>query len=183
MLNFQLLLITAFICCYGNYLSAPDEILIYQMGERHHHESPRGLKIKRLKAPTLYYSNSTSTFNLIISGDIEVNPGPGLPKPKCPCCEKTVRSNQKRLMCGHCFDMVHATCVNLKHLVNNSKTHVNWTCNNCLFHELPFNNVNRQFYRTRRINPGRRNGECLYEQHHRQQQFEVFTPKHTVVVI
>ena len=57
----------------GNYLSASDEILIYQKGE-HHHEYPRGLKVKRSKAPTLYYSNSTSTLNLIISGDIEVNP-------------------------------------------------------------------------------------------------------------
>ena len=45
-------------------------------------------------------------------------------------------------MCGHCFDMVHATCVNSKHLVNNSKTHVTWTCNNCLLYELPFNKVN-----------------------------------------
>ena len=39
-------------------------------------------KIKRAKARINYYNNSVATFNIILSGDIEQNPGPGLPKPK-----------------------------------------------------------------------------------------------------
>ena len=56
-------------------------------------------KIKRAKARINYYNNSVATFNIILSGDIEQNPGPGLPKPKCPKCDKTIRCNQKLLMC------------------------------------------------------------------------------------
>ena len=54
----------------------------------------RASKIKRAKATMIYYNNSIATFNIILSGDIEQNPGPGLPKPKCPRCGKTVRCNQ-----------------------------------------------------------------------------------------
>ena len=56
-------------------------------------------KIKRAKARVNYYNNSVATFNIILFGDIEQNPGPGLPKPKCPKCDKTVGCNQKRLIC------------------------------------------------------------------------------------
>ena len=53
-------------------------------------------KIKRAKTRIIYYNNSIATFNVILSGDIEHNPGPSLPKSKCPRCDKTVRCNQKR---------------------------------------------------------------------------------------
>ena len=67
-------------------------------------------------------------------------PGPGLPKPKCPKCDKTVRCNQKRLICQLCLDVPHANFVNLKHPVRNSRDAESWTCNDCLFHVLPFKN-------------------------------------------
>ena len=51
-------------------------------------------KIKRAKARINYYNNSVATFNIILSGDIEQNPGPGLPKPKCPRCDKTVNATK-----------------------------------------------------------------------------------------
>ena len=44
----------------------------------------RPSKIKRAKTRIIYYNNSFATFNIIPSGDIEQNPGPSLPKPKCP---------------------------------------------------------------------------------------------------
>ena len=34
-------------------------------------------KVKRCKAPVLYHANSVKYFNIILSGDIEKNPGPG----------------------------------------------------------------------------------------------------------
>ena len=86
-----------------------------------------GSKIKRAKARINYYNNSVATFNIILSGDIEQNPGPGLPKPKCPRCDKTVRCNQKRLICQLCLDAFHANCVNLKHHVRNSIDAKSWT--------------------------------------------------------
>ena len=35
---------------------------------------------------------------LILSGDIEINPGPGFSAPKCTVCGKVVKINNKRLM-------------------------------------------------------------------------------------
>ena len=45
-------------------------------------------KIRITKSRILYYSNSTATFNLILSGAVKENPGPGFGKPKCNQCEK-----------------------------------------------------------------------------------------------
>ena len=112
----------------------------------------RASKIKRAKTRIIYYNNSIATFNIILSGDIEQNPGPGLPKPKCPRCDKTVRCNQKRLICQLCLDVVHANCVNLKHRVRNSLDAESWTCNDCLFHVLPFQNYDDTINETPAVN-------------------------------
>ena len=53
-------------------------------------------KVKRCKAPVLYYANSVKSFNIILSGDIEKNPGAGSHPVKCDTCEKTIRSNSKK---------------------------------------------------------------------------------------
>ena len=67
-------------------------------------------KIKRAKSSViltlLYYSNYIATCRIILPGDVETNPGPGLSKPKCQVCDKTVRCNQKRLVCEHCLKNV-----------------------------------------------------------------------------
>ena len=62
-------------------------------------------KIKRTKSSVQYYSNYIATYRMILSGDIKTNHGPGLSKPKCQVCNKTVSCNQKRLVCEHCLDM------------------------------------------------------------------------------
>ena len=86
-------------------------------------------------------TNSTASFCLILSGDIELNPGPGLPAPKCDSCNKTVRSNQKRVLCDSCLNVTHAICADMKHHIVNSRIPGHWTCPNCLHHVLPFFNV------------------------------------------
>ena len=61
-----------------------------------------------------YYNNSSARHRLILSGDIETNPGPAnrdnqQTKPKsdhirssnCDLCNKTVQINSKKLMCIH----------------------------------------------------------------------------------
>ena len=64
-------------------------------------------KTKRTKSGVQYYSKYIAKYRIILSGDIEINPGPGLHKPKCQVCNKTVRCNQKRLVCAHCLEMCH----------------------------------------------------------------------------
>ena len=92
-------------------------------------------RVKRAHSRTSYYSNSTATFNVILqSNDIETNPGPS---PKCSICEKTVRINQKRLLCEHCREVTHAKCVNQANVIQNSRTPHLWTCQQCLHLELP----------------------------------------------
>ena len=97
----------------------------------------RASKIKRAKTRIIYYNKSIATFNIILSGYIEQNPRPSLPKPKCPRRDKTIRCNQKHLICQLCLDVVQANYVNLKHRVRNSLDTESWTCNDCLFMFYP----------------------------------------------
>ena len=74
-------------------------------------------KIKRRKSSAQYYSNYIATYRIILSSNIETNLGPGLSKPKCQVCNKTVRCNQN----------------------TSNKVH-EWTCLNCVHTALPFYN-------------------------------------------
>ena len=69
-------------------------------------------KINRTKSSIQYYSNYIAMYRLILSGDIETNPGTGLSKPKGQVCNKTVQCNQKLLVCEHCLEMCHIKCSN-----------------------------------------------------------------------
>ena len=68
-------------------------------------------KIKRTKSRIVYYSN------VILSGDIETNPGPGLRSrnqiPKCTVCWKGVGANRKRFEYERCFNITHINCKNI----------------------------------------------------------------------
>ena len=97
-------------------------------------------KIKRTKSSVQYYSNYISTYRIILSGDIETNPGPGLSKPNCQGCHKTVRCNQKRLVCEHCLEMCHVKCSSHQLNQNASNKAYEWTCSNCIHTALPFCN-------------------------------------------
>ena len=97
-------------------------------------------KIKRTKSSVQYYSNYISTYRIILSGDIETNPGPGLSKPNCQGCHKTVRCNQKRLVCEHCLEMCHVKCSSHQLNQNASNKAYEWTCSNCIHTALPFYN-------------------------------------------
>ena len=113
-------------------------------------------KCKWLKRPTLYYHNSTASFNLtslviLTSGDVHPHPGPTSdtinepkskgPAAKCPKCTKPVQRNHKRLMCGKCYDLIHVRCASnntgLYKTVQAKQPGI-WTCSNCTLSELPF---------------------------------------------
>ena len=82
-------------------------------------------KTKRGKSRVNYYVSHIATYNLILAGDIEINPGPGLhPKPKAPkcnVCDKAVGTNRKRVKCDVCLNLTHVSCLNI------SKTNKNTT--------------------------------------------------------
>ena len=50
-------------------------------------------KIKRSKLPVIHYADTSATFNLILTDDIEINPGPGFRAPKCTVCGEVVKIN------------------------------------------------------------------------------------------
>ena len=101
--------------------------------------------------PINYYPNHVASFRLLISGDVEMNPGPTT----CPRCEKTVRVNSKRLECNTCHQQTHLKCSNNTYTqIFNSRIPESWTCPNCFLSQLPF-------HRVRDLNEGERN-ETLF---------------------
>ena len=72
-----------------------------------------------------YYSNYVATYRIILPGDIGINPGPALRKQKCQVCDKTVRCNQKRLICEQCLEMCHIKCSNHQRNQSASKERMN----------------------------------------------------------
>ena len=59
---------------------------------------------------TRSHSLALSFFILILSGDIEQNPGPGIKFP-CGVCKKSVRSNQRGVACDCCDLWFHTKCM------------------------------------------------------------------------
>ena len=82
----------------------------------------------------LYFKNhsSFSKYLLLLSGDIDINPGPTVP---CCICSKSLR--QKTIFCNKCQSWFHKKCVNiseaeykiLRSLPLESK---NYSCHHCL---------------------------------------------------
>ena len=117
----------------------------------------KSCKIKRCKSRTLYYSNHSATFQLILCGDVEANPGPTLRR-KCkssdstkiqrkrkssPCsiCWKGVGSNRKHLICPSCFSLTHVSCssLSLKQQAQiRAANPVQRLCDSCNLMEMPF---------------------------------------------
>ena len=114
-------------------------------------------KQKRSNARVPYYSNSVASFHiLLIAGDIEVNPGPSTEAQQnksklsehrplhsfaavCPQCGKSVRRNQKRILCCVCKDLTHLLCTGMNILKNRGRgKQMDWTCPRCLITVLPF---------------------------------------------
>ena len=90
---------------------------------------------RRYTGPILLYHNHDATFQLLLSRDIETNPGPVT----CTLCQKTVRRNSLKFLCTTCKDSTHVKCIKK----NISSTHrarkiMEWTCRRCLCSELPF---------------------------------------------
>lgn len=90
---------------------------------------------RKWTSPIQYYPNSTNTFRLLISGDVETNPGPT----SCQTCNKTVKINSKRVECEVCLSLNHQRCIKgTVFCIPNSRIPAKWTCPACLLISLPF---------------------------------------------
>ena len=73
--------------------------------------------IKRSKCATNYYANFVASCNLILSDDVEPNPGPGSRvknnAAKCSICNKEVATNRKHVKCEVCQCLTHVSCLNI----------------------------------------------------------------------
>ena len=88
-------------------------------------------KVKRCKAPVLYYANSVKSFNIVFSSDIEKNPGPGSHPVKCDTCEKMVRSNSKKRTVCRNVTHTHLKCITSNKKISSNLTQ-DWMCSTCI---------------------------------------------------
>ena len=90
----------------------------------------------------LLYIMLTLQQRLILSDDIEVNPGHGFSAPNCNICGKVVKINNRCLICSMCADVVHAKCsTQPSNQTIQARIARYYTCNRCLHTQLPLFNV------------------------------------------
>ena len=125
--------------------SFKDLLITDELKPQYRSLQPLKNKIKRAKNRIVYYSNTVATYNVILSGDIETNPGPSLSSrnkiPKCTVCWKGVGSNRKRFECERCFNLTHINCKNIsksRQKQYTAKSGYKWTCYDCALSLLPF---------------------------------------------
>ena len=71
-------------------------------------------------------------LQLLLSGDISVNPGPV--KNPCSACQKPVRKNQRAILCDDCCYWYHIKCIDMPILEYNnlSNSDEDWYCRTCM---------------------------------------------------
>ena len=104
--------------------------------------SRRGYILNRFVSILYPVSFSYSSIHLVLSGDVELNPGPNYRFP-CPKCDKPVKSNQKGLQCDKCDKWFHNICELVPARVYSTLANCDdkWFCSKCLMMELPFGDV------------------------------------------
>ena len=76
---------------------------------------------------------------ILLSGDIELNPGPG-PRHPCGSCSLPVKSNQRGIYCEVCFYWYHTRCIRMTHTEYERLSNCDeaWCCDRCFKEALPF---------------------------------------------
>ena len=98
---------------------------------------PKTYNRKKWSAPITYYSNHDASYKLLISGDIELNPGPNSGNRVGNQEDANVRGPKCNIMCEHCELLVHLNCANVNLKIGNSKIATLWSCHACTLRELP----------------------------------------------
>ncbi len=76
---------------------------------------------------------------LLLCGDIEINPGPI--KHPCSVCDKSVRVNQRALLCDSCLLWCHCNCScisKVQYQLFQGSASFDWICPRCLGDQFPF---------------------------------------------
>ena len=77
---------------------------------------------------------SLAFFYALLSGDIELNPGPRKLKYPCEICHKAAKWGQKAIECDQCQGWFHASCLkmsdNIYHVLAQHPSY-SWTCDHC----------------------------------------------------
>ena len=85
---------------------------------------------------------------LILSGDIETNPGPSN-KPQCECCFRTIAINHRFVSCVECESRSHIKCAgvspNQYNRMQADRT-ITFYCQPCLSNNMPFADVEPEEY-------------------------------------
>lgn len=70
---------------------------------------------------------------LIISGNVESNPGPPTMRYPCGVCSKPCRKNQKSIQCDTCETWIHEKCAHIDphNWAILANTSISWHCLNC----------------------------------------------------
>lgn len=74
-----------------------------------------------------------SANKLIISGDVEPNPGPSKKIWLCQKCENHITKKQYSMKCSNCILYTHQTCTSMS--INELSNFKNWRCIKCEFHQ------------------------------------------------
>ena len=94
------------------------------------------MPFKNLNYRSTPYQVNLVMVILLISGDVQLNPGPTTRTPKYPCgvCSKNVNFNHKVMECEDCLTWYHIKCVNIGDKMYQVHTHHNsytWACLKC----------------------------------------------------
>ena len=74
-----------------------------------------GMPFKNLNCRSTPYQVNLVVVMLLLSGDVQLNPGPPTRTPKyiCGVCSKNVNSSHKAMECEDCLTWYHINCVNM----------------------------------------------------------------------
>ena len=128
-------------------------------------------------------SNDSYNCLILLSGDIEINPGPV--RYPCTSCKKSVTKNQKGTSCNCCGLWSHKKCENLtdqqyKLLLNTPKNEYYYICNSCQIKNINSNDsfvedpneINTSPCQYRHLDDGI--SEENHEAHNKSQDFNFF---------
>ena len=74
-----------------------------------------------------------SRMSILLSGDIEENPGPRPPRYPCQVCGKAVTWRQRGIACDECERWHHCDCIGMKDCIYRALdgSNTSWHCTNC----------------------------------------------------
>ena len=106
------------------------------------------INVGRSSKPEPQYQNSSATMWLLLSGPInptELNRNHKQNKSFssfCQECNKTVKTNSKRVLCIHCNSLVHLKCISTNSTKRlKSYDPQRWIFHRCYLKEIPFFNT------------------------------------------